>query len=181
MEASAWTLVLGIIVGVAANAIYQFVRDLVVRLADTMDIKGVWGERILDGEERIYSIGEIRYDVRRSMWILDGTNFYNDGRPFCHWRTVAARLDRSAKKYYYVFDNTHENAAHAGYTGFGVVNLSREGRKWTPSRGAFAAGNPGECFRSHTMVRLARAPLTREARSEAFKLIEDAYQEKSSE
>lgn len=162
------TLVVGIVVGVLANFCYQWVRQAISRFSDHIDIKGVWAESINDGTERLYSIGEIQYDLRRMMWIFDGTNYHNDGRPFCHWKTISSYVDTNAKRYYYIFLNTHDDEMHAGYTGFGFVDLARHGKTWIPRRGAFAAGNPGEAFRSHTMIRLEKYPEDQASVLEAF-------------
>ncbi len=161
-------LLLGIAVGVLGNFAYQWAQTVISRVFSRIEIKGVWGERILDGDERVYSIGQIHYDMRLRMWAFDGTNYHNDGSPFCHWRTVASYVDRQAKRYYYVFFNTHVDSTQAGYTGFGFVDLERRGRAWVPRNGAFAAGNPGESFRSHSMVKLRTVPTTRAAALSAF-------------
>lgn len=165
------TLALGIVVGILANFAFEWVRELLGRLFGRIEIKGVWGERIVDGVERVYSIGQVRYDMRQRMWVFDGTNYHNDGRPFCHWRTIASYVDRQHKRYYYVFLNTHVDATHAGYTGFGFVDLEWRGRSWTPRNGAFAAGNPGEAFRSHSMVRLTELPTSRTEVLDAFAIL----------
>lgn len=162
------TLAIGVVVGVFANFAYQWIRDAFSRLTGRIDIKGIWGERMLDGTERVYSIGEIRYDIRQQMWVFDGTNYHNDGTPFCHWRTISSYVDHKDRRYYYIFFNTHVQASHAGYTGFGFVDFERRGKAWVPRNGAFAAGNPGEAFRSHSMVRLDNQPNTTEEVIEAF-------------
>lgn len=165
------TLAIGIAVGVLGNFAYQWIRDLAGRATGRIKIKGVWAERIVDGTERIHSIGEISYDMRQRLWAFEGTNYHNDGTPFCHWRTISSYVDRRDHRYYYIFVNTHVEATHAGYTGFGVIDLERLGRAWVPRNGAFAAGNPGEAFRSHSMVKLEERPSTREDVLEAFSLL----------
>ncbi|MDV6291467.1 hypothetical protein [Rhodococcus aetherivorans] len=166
------TLGIGITVGVLGNFTYQWIRDAYARFAERIDLGGVWGERMLDGTERTYSIGEINYDARRMMWVFDGTNYHDDGTAFCHWKTISSYVDRNAKRYYYIFLNTHVNSMHTGYTGFGFIDLQRQGKAWTPRSGAFAAGNPGETFRSHTMVRIAGRPDNKAAALVGFKEID---------
>lgn len=161
-------LAVGIATGVAANALYQWLTQARSWLTDRVNISGVWGERMIGGGDRRFSVGTIRYDLRRRMWVFDGTNYYNDGRPFCHWRTITAYLDQQSKRYYYVFLNTHDDEVHTGYTGFGFVDLEKKGRTWVPRRGAFAAGNPGECFRSHSMVKLNALPVSQDQLREMF-------------
>jgi len=161
-------ILLGIPIGIAANFCFQWATAVYRWSSDRISIKGVWGERIHSGTERQCSIGRIRYDIRRSMWTFDGTNYHNDGTPFCHWRTIASHLDRHNKVFYYIFLNTHEEEAHTGYTGFGFVQLAKTERKWTPVRGAFAAGNPGESFRSHSMVKLDNEPDTPDSTLQLF-------------
>ena len=151
-------LLLGVPAGVVSNFLFQWVWSAVSWSSTRIDIKGTWGEKIHSGSERQCSIGTIKYDVWRSMWTFDGTNYHNDGRPFCHWRTISSHLDRHNKVFYYIFLNVQEEQAQAGYTGFGFVHLNQIEKKWVPVRGGFAAGNPGESFRSHSMVKLDAAP-----------------------
>uniref|UniRef100_A0A5Q5CFG4 Uncharacterized protein n=1 Tax=Mycobacterium sp. (strain JLS) TaxID=164757 RepID=A0A5Q5CFG4_MYCSJ len=162
-------LLLGIPIGVAANFCFQWLWTVLRWSADRIDIAGVWGERIHSGHERQCSVGKISYDIWRTRWTFDGTNYHDDGRPFCHWRTISSYLDRHNKVFYYIFLNTQEEEAHAGYTGFGIVHLHKVEKKWVPVRGAFAAGNPGESFRSHSMVRLESVPENRDQARELFR------------
>ncbi|MEU6154783.1 hypothetical protein ABZ816_32805 [Actinosynnema sp. NPDC047251] len=67
-------LALGIPFGVAANALYQYLRGVISRRMDPISLAGQWGELISGIDERRCSIGEIRYDLRRRMWVFDGTN-----------------------------------------------------------------------------------------------------------
>ncbi|SHY17606.1 Uncharacterised protein [Mycobacteroides abscessus subsp. abscessus] len=171
MLSSLITLAIGIAVGVAGNFAYQWIREAYARFAERIDLRGVWGERMLDGVERNFSIGEINYDIRRMMWVFDGTNYHDDGTAFCHWKTISSYIDRNSHRYYYIFHNTHVDNMQNGYTGFGFVDLARQGKTWMPRSGAFAAGNPGESFRSHTMVRLGELPLNERSMLESFKKI----------
>lgn len=65
---------------------------------------------------------------------------------------------------------------HEGYTGFGFIDLDKRDGRWVPRSGAFAAGNPGESFRSHTMVPLLSAPSDRTSVMAAFVDIDAASQ-----
>lgn len=166
------TLIIGVLTGVAGNALYQWIKNAYALVTDRLEIKGIWGEGIRDGNERHFSIGTIRYEPARQMWTFDGTNYHDDGNPYCHWSTIASYLDRSSHHYYYIFQNTPHDDVHAGYTGFGFVDLVKTPKGvWAPARGSFAAGNPGECFRTHSMVRLDDAPPDAEARLHAFEKI----------
>jgi hypothetical protein len=153
-------LVLGIPFGVVANGVYQYVKAIADRRFDPIEMKGAWGEFIGDSEGHQCSIGEIRYDMRRRMWVFDGTNYYNDGRPFCHWVTLASYLDKSSRIFYYIFSNTPAEAGQTGYIGFGVVRFRRDQGKWVPDRGFFISGKEGESYQSHTLVPLDRIPAT---------------------
>lgn len=168
------TLLVGVVTGVLGNACYHWLKELPAWATDRIHLTGFWGERVQGYGERLNSIGVIRYDLRRAMWVFDGTNYHNDGRPFCHWKTIASYVDRAQGRFYYIFLNTHEEAGHTGYTGFGFIELKKEGRNWIPSRGSFAAGNPGEAFRSHSMVRLEALPKGIEDRLKVFNLLAEA-------
>lgn len=152
------TFGLGVVMGVVGNFATAWLRALVARADGRIEIKGFWAESMAEGAERSFSIGQIRYDFLRRTWVFDGTNFHNDGTAFCHWQTITSYLDRKDHRFYYTFLNTHVDSAHTGYTGFGVVYLERRGKAWVPRNGAFVAGNPGEAFRSHSMLRLEEMP-----------------------
>lgn len=151
-------LLAGIPIGMAANACYQWAKVGIGWISDPIRMSGTWVERIHSGTERQFSIGEIRWNVRRSIWDFEGTNFHNNGVPFCHWKTITSYLDRDNKRFYYTFLNTPDDSSHTSYTGFGVLELAKRGRSYVPCRGSFAAGNPGETFRSHSMIKVDRAP-----------------------
>ncbi|MEC3979526.1 hypothetical protein [Amycolatopsis sp. H20-H5] len=151
-------LLAGIPFGVAANYIYQYVKSKTDRMYDPIKMIGNWGELVDDSGERRCSMGEIRYDRRRKMWTFDGTNYHNDGRPFCHWTTEASYMDKSAREFYYIFTNTLVESGQKGYMGFGVVRFRRQERAWVPDHGFFVSGNEGETYRSHTMVPLDGIP-----------------------
>lgn len=152
--------VLSIPLGMAANFAFQWALIFYRRVSERVEIKGIWAERMRSGSDRQCSIGRIRYSIRRSMWLFDGTNYHNDGRAFCHWRTISSYLDTHNKVFYYIFLNTPEEEAHIGYTGFGIVHLVEINGEWIPIRGTFAAGGVGEIFRSHSMVKIDQEPET---------------------
>ncbi|MER7709735.1 hypothetical protein AB0K98_14955 [Streptomyces werraensis] len=162
-------LALGIPAGIASNILYQYLRSFVSRRFDPIEMKGIWGEYMSEPGERQCSIGEIRYDLRRSMWVFDGTNYHNDGRPFCHWVTLASYFDKTKREFYYTFSNTLAETGQTGYIGFGVLRFRRHEGKWVPDRGFFISGNEGESYRSHSVVRLDRIPTTPQETQAVFR------------
>lgn len=150
--------VIGVTTGVLGNFATHALRSSAGWIWEPYKIKGIWIEKIHSGEERVFSLGRIRKDLRRGMWTFEGTNYHNDGTPFCHWRTVTSHLDKQNKRFYYTFLNTPHNSTHTSYTGFGFLELTREGRHYVPTRGSFAAGNPKEQFRSHSIVKIEALP-----------------------
>ncbi len=155
-------LVIGIPFGVAANAAYHYVRIVTGRTFDRIQLEGKWGEYVENYSDHQYSIGEIRYDLRRRMWAFNGTNYYNDGRPYCHWETLASYFDKTKREFYYTFHNTLLKSSQTSHVGFGVIRFRREEGKWIPDRGFFISGSEGESYLWHTMVPLDRIPVGRE-------------------
>jgi hypothetical protein len=148
----------GIPFGVLANYVYQYAKSKTDHMFDPIRMTGKWGELVGGSGERRCSMGEIRYDRRRKMWTFDGTNYHNDGRPFCHWTTEASYLDKSARELHYIFTNTLVESGQKGYMGFGVVRFRRQEHAWVPDHGFFISGNEGETYRSHSMVPLEDIP-----------------------
>jgi hypothetical protein len=151
-------LLLGVPAGIAANGLYQYLKIFTSRRLDPIAMEGVWGEYISEPGERQCSIGEIRYDLRKRMWVFDGTNYHNDGRPYCHWVTLASYFDKTKREFYYTFSNTLTETGQTGYIGFGVLRFRRHEGKWIPNHGFFISGSEGESYRSHTVVPLDRMP-----------------------
>lgn len=162
-------LITGIPLGVVANYAYQYARTRTDRMFDPIKMAGKWGELVNAPGERRCSIGEIRYDRRRGMWTFDGTNYHNDGRPFCHWTTEASYLDKSTREFYYTFTNTLAESGQKGYIGFGVIRFRRQERTWVPDRGFFISGNESEMYRSHSMVPLESIPTSQTEIHEVFR------------
>jgi hypothetical protein len=163
-----WLLLAGVPLGVLANYLYQYAKGRTDRMFDPMKLAGYWGELMSTPGERRCSLGEIRYDRRRGMWTFDGTNYHNDGRPYCHWTTEASYLDKSAREFYYIFTNTLVESGQKGYVGFGVVRFRRQGGAWVPDRGFFISGAEGETYRSHSMVPLRSLPRNQSAIGQLF-------------
>jgi hypothetical protein len=151
-------LIAGIPFGVVANYIYQYARVKADKAFEPIKVEGKWGELTTMSGERRCSMGEIRYDRRKRMWTFDGTNYHNDGRPFCRWTTEASYLDKSSREFYYVFTNTLVESGQKGYIGFGVVRFRRQESVWLPDHGFFISGSEGESYRSHSMVPLDEIP-----------------------
>lgn len=159
MAAKEWLLLgAGIPIGLVANLLYQYLRFARERWVGRVALAGCWGERMAIPGERQYSAGEIRFDARRRMWTFDGTNYNNDGTPYCEWYTHASYLNLRENTLYYVFVNTPSDESQTGYTGFGAVLLGRVGGRLKPKRGYFVAGEPGGEYRTHSMVPIGRLP-----------------------
>ncbi|KUO12248.1 hypothetical protein AQJ58_10410 [Streptomyces sp. DSM 15324] len=103
------------------------------------------------------------------MSAFDGTNYHNDGRPFCHWTTEVSYLDKKTRTFRYIFSNTLAESGEKAYIGFGVVRFRRDGRAWLPDRGFFISGNQREQYRTHSMVPLHMIPTDPVAIREVFR------------
>ncbi|WP_141715541.1 hypothetical protein [Streptomyces sp. DvalAA-19] len=152
-------LMAGVPFGILASYGYEIIKSRTDKMFDPIKMEGKWGELVAADGERRCSMGEIRYDKRRAMWAFDGTNYHNDGRPFCHWTTEASYLDKTSRTFHYIFSNTLAESGQKSYIGFGVIRFRREQRAWVPDRGFFISGNEGEAYRSHSMVQLDTIPV----------------------
>ncbi|MDX3531773.1 hypothetical protein P1P75_36615 [Streptomyces sp. ID05-39B] len=162
-------LIAGVPFGILASYCYEFVKSKTDRMYDPIKMEGKWGELTSTPGGRRCSMGEIRFDKRRGMWAFDGTNYHNDGKPFCHWTTEASYLDKTNRIFHYIFSNTLVESGEKAYIGFGVVRFRREGRAWLPDRGFFISGNQGEQYRTHSMVPLDAIPTDQAAVREVFR------------
>lgn len=160
-----------ILMGLLVNVTYHTLAGSFKRFSRNTDMKGIWLERMEDNEERTCSIGIFRYNWMQRKWLFDGVNYNADGSIFCEWKTHHSYIDQKQGKYYYIFSNTQAGSRNMAYEGFGSIKLEHDGKKLTPVSGAFAAGNPGETFRSHTMERISYHKIPR-SQKEALRIIE---------
>lgn len=157
-------LVAGAVLGVAGNFAYDAIRVMLDQRSDgKLAITGVWGEWTPDGFGRQFSIGEIRYRFWKRRFEFNGTNFYNDGRPFCHWATTASYIDRERREFHYIFANQDLNSPHVSSYGYGVVSLAEIGKRIVPTSGFYLYSGPnGARQMTHTMNRVTDTALFRD-------------------
>lgn len=146
-------LVFGALLGIAANFAYDAIRSAVDKQAGgRLNIEGMWGEWTPEGYGRQFSIGEIRYRFWKRRYDFNGTNFHNDGRPFCHWNTTASFVDKERKEFHYIFANHDLSSPHVLSYGYGVVSLVESNKKLVPGDGFYLYSGPtGPRQMSHTM------------------------------
>lgn len=125
-----------------------------------LDRKSDWLEYVPKGELRQFSVGRFRYSLRRREWEFSGTNFNNDGSPFCHWRTVKSLHDTGSQTFYYVFHTEAIDSPQTTSTGFGVIKLKKEGRRMIPQHGYYNYTQPnGDPISvQHTMQQIDHIP-----------------------
>jgi hypothetical protein len=147
-------LLVGITGGVIASCVYKIIEQH--RHMYQVDIVGNWAERIPRSVGHSFSFGEIVFDKHRGMYAFDGTNFSDDGTPFCHWETVASHLDVNARQFFYIFTARLEGSLQNTYVGFGVVNLARpDDGQLVPVDGHYASWSVDDEPMSHSMVRMS--------------------------
>ncbi|MEQ1737640.1 MAG: hypothetical protein ABL886_14700 [Rhodoglobus sp.] len=166
-------LLLSIPIGIAVARIDVFILWLINRNKfGRLRITGNWAEWIEQSQGRQFSLGRIEYNVFRRRYNFDGTNYDNDGSPYCHWDTVSSSLDFDKLEFHYVFATRLVSSRQITSHGYGVVHLERDGGELRPvdgyymyaelgaSAGAFAFG--------HTMVSIDSLPVSRNANAAEF-------------
>lgn len=150
-------LILGAVLGVAGNFAYEAIRGAMERRAGgKLDIEGKWGEWTPDGYGRQFSAGEIKYRFWKRRYDFDGTNYFNDGQPYCHWVTTASYIDKDRKEFHYIFANHDLTSPQVRSYGYGVISLVRTAESLTPVSGFYLYSGPtGARQMSHTMHRIS--------------------------
>jgi hypothetical protein len=153
-----WIFVLlGVPVGIVATMSYDWIR---VQLDNArhgrLRMSGSWAEYIPRSNERQFSVGSIRFKFSRGQYVFDGTNYNNDGTPFCRRRTVSSHVDRAALEFHYTFLSKEVDRAQSMAYGYGVVNLVKDGRFLVPADGEYMYADSPESAMlcNHSMVRI---------------------------
>lgn len=150
------SLVIGGAIGLACNLAASYVYDKIKSFANQkISMEGSWAEYAPSSAGRQYSLGRIYFDKKRRLLAFDGTNYRNDGEPYCYWKTVASHIDRETQEFFYVFTAQVENQLDRRYYGFGVVNLALNADNvLTPSRGHYVSANVDDGTSiSHSMIK----------------------------
>jgi hypothetical protein len=142
---------IGFVLNVAASYVYDKLR--VVLSKRKVKIDGLWAEYLPESSDHQYTFGRIYFDKARGFYAFDGTNYRNDGQPFCHFQTVTSHIDLDTHEYFYVFVAQVENELDRRYYGFGVVNLTVDDKgALVPARGHYVSANVDGKPMSHTIV-----------------------------
>lgn len=149
------SLLIGGLIGYVLNLVASWSYDKIQAMlsAQKVELDGVWAEYVPDSGDHQYSLGKIYFDKSRNLFAFDGTNYLNDGRPFCHWKTVTSHIDKNNQEYFYVFVAQIENELDRRYYGFGVVNLALNDKGvLVPARGHYVSANVDGRPMSHSIV-----------------------------
>ena len=153
---------IGIVLGIIANYLYDKIVQ-VMKEKPLLDIEGTWGEFVKDSEGHQFTLGQIYFDAQQDRYAFDGTNFNNDGSPFCHFETVTSYVDPERRKFFYVFNASLEGQSDQVYYGFGVVNLIRSSTgKLIPSDGHYVSDSIDGRGMAHTMKRFDQMEYARD-------------------
>jgi hypothetical protein len=122
--------------------------------------QGALGEWIPGSAGRQFSIGTIQYNVFQRRYNFDGTNYRNNGNPFCHWRTVTSYLDFSKLEFHYVFATKDVDSMQTTSYGYGVLQLISRDGSLIPEDGyyIYANGHDAAVSHSHTLVPVVKVP-----------------------
>lgn len=170
------TWILPFVLGVPASIVAADLYARIVRYMDKqpkVEIEGVWGEYVPKSTSRNYTIGRISFDKKKSIYVFDGTNYYNDGRAFCHFETVASHVDISNRRFYYIFSAHVEGDFHKVYFGFGVVNLILNSENaLIPTDGHYLSADVDTEAMTHSMQLLERVSYKRDREAtQSIKLV----------
>ena len=124
-------------------------------------LSGYWLEVMLASSEgRNYSIGKFQYNRHTKSYTFNGTNYRNDGEPFCTWESTYVHCDLENRKIYYIFRACLKNALHAENYGFGVINIvESEAGVPVPTSGYYIETKEDAKPYSHSMERLEKIAL----------------------
>ncbi|MGY3565082.1 hypothetical protein [Sinomonas sp. RB5] len=157
MSPEAWLgVLLSVPAALAATAIWLVGALVVDRVRfGRVDIKGAWAEWVESGDDRCFSVGVIERRAFTSQYVFDGTNYHNDGRPFCYWRTVKSHFGQDKSEYIYVFATKDVTSLQTTSYGYGVVNLASDGKSLVPAGGfyMYSVGTNTALQRDHTLKR----------------------------
>lgn len=119
-----------------------------------LSIRGHWAEWIPGSTGRQFSIGTIQYNVFQRRYNFDGTNYRNNGDPFCHWRTVTSYLDFGKLEFHYVFATKDVDSMQTTSYGYGVLQLVSRDGSLIPEDGyyIYANGHDAAVSQSHTLT-----------------------------
>ncbi|MDX1882712.1 hypothetical protein [Mycolicibacterium sp. 120270] len=166
-------LALGVVLGIGGNLAANLAQNAIDTRRERkqfgpVNIEGVFAEWVPDSKGRQFSIGQIRYVKSSKRYDLDGTNYRNDGEPFCRWRTVASSLDLRNRQYHYVFVTTNFETPNTNSYGYGVIYLDSQGDGLEPVDGYYVYVDDTQWSRkaisvSHTMDRIHSMPESRNA------------------
>jgi len=148
-------LVLSIPVGVVAARLDVVLLWAISRVRyGKLSLSGHWAEWIPGSDGRQFSIGTIEYNVLRRRYNFDGTNYKNDGDPYCHWQTVTSYVDFEKLEFHYVFATKDVVSLQTTSYGHGVVQLVRRDGSLIPEDGyyIYATGANSAVCHSHTML-----------------------------
>lgn len=167
-----WAIV-GAVFGIGGNFVFEYLRALVARNSGgKLAIEGTWCEWTPEGYGRQFSVGVIRYRFWKRRYDFDGTNYHNDGRPYCHWRTTASFVDKDRNEFHYVFANYDLAAPQVQSYGYGVVTLLAEDDDLVPRAGFYLYSGPsGARQMGHTMVKVTDSALFRDRSKNAAKAL----------
>lgn len=161
-------LVIGSLVGIGGNLLASYLWEKVDKRRSSrkhgkLNIEGKWAEYIPDAAGRQFSLATIEYRRDRKLYVLNGTNYKNNGDPFCHWRTVASYLDLDNHVYHYVFATTDVGSLNVSSYGYGVLNLVRHEKSIEPQDGYYVyVDATGQAISvSHNFKRIHTMPASR--------------------
>jgi len=135
-----------------------------------LQIRGNWAEWVPGSIGRQFSVGSIQYNVFRRQYSFDGTNYNNNGDPYCHWKTVTSYVDYDKQEFHYVFATKDVATMQTTSYGYGVVNLVSRGGVLAPEDGYYIYATPdGSALSlSHTMVSVSSIPARRTSNARDF-------------
>ena len=157
-------LALGLVLGIGGNLAANVAQGTIDSRRERkqfgpLNIEGTFAEWVPDSMGRQFSIGQIRYVRSAKRYDLDGTNYKNDGEPYCRWRTVASSLDLRNRQFHYVFVTTNFATPNTSSYGYGVIYLDHRNDGLEPVDGFYVYVDGTQNSRdaiavSHTMDRI---------------------------
>jgi hypothetical protein len=164
-------LLLSIPIGIIAARIDVLISWIVNRSRHgKLELRGKWVEWIPRSTDRHFSVGRIQFNVLRRRYEFNGTNYLNNGEPFCHWTTVTSYLDWERLEFHYVFATQDAASLQTTSYGYGVLHLVNDDGVLAPQDGyyIYSTANGDAVSMSHTLTRVGDLPPNRNANARTF-------------
>lgn len=118
-------------------------------------LEGVWVERIPGSIGHSVTIGHIRFDMKKKMFVFDGTNYSDDLHPYCYFETISSSVNLDSRSLLYYFKAQLDGQLNVTYYGYGWVGFSENGGNFSVDNGHYVSVDVDPKAMTHSMIKLS--------------------------